>query len=97
MVDTASFCVLFAQYKPSVSGLGVLVRRPLTNLKKATEKLHNHFLSKERKSYQEALETALAFCAVKENRALSIDQQVSSSRAKLVEKNRLNYDLLLQL
>ena len=41
------FCVLFAHWQPSVSELGVLVNRPLTNLKKATEKLKNHFISEE--------------------------------------------------
>ena len=68
---------------------GVLVNRPLTNLKKATEKLKNHFISEERKSHYEAVQTALTFCAVKENRVLPIDQQLSSFRATLVKKNHL--------
>lgn len=71
------FCVLFAQCQPQVLELGVLVNRPLTNLKKAREKLNSHFVSKERKSHQEAVEKALAFCAVRENRVLPIDQQLS--------------------
>ena len=33
---------------------------------------------------------------MKENRALSIDQQVSSSRAKLVEKNRLKLRFIVE-
>ena len=40
------FCVLFAYCEPSVSELGVLVNCPLTNLKKATEKLKNHLFLK---------------------------------------------------
>ena len=64
----------------------MLVNRPLTNLKKATEKLKNHFISEERKSHHEAVQTALTFCAVKENRGLPLDQQLSSIRATLVKK-----------
>ena len=81
--------MLFAHCQPLVSELGVLVNRPLTNLKKATEKLKNHFISEERKSDHEAVQTALTFCAVKQNRVLPIDQQLSSIRATLVEKNHL--------
>ena len=80
------FCVLFAHCQPSVSELGVLVNRPLTNLKKATEKLKNHFISEECKSHHEAVQTALTFCALKENRVLPIDQQLSSIRATLVKR-----------
>lgn len=77
------FCVLFVQCQPSVSELGVLVNRPLTNLKKASEKLKNHLIYEERKSHHEAVQTALTFCAVKENRVLPIDQLF---RQTLVEK-----------
>ena len=80
------FCMLLAHFQPSVSELGVLVICPLTNLKKATEKLKNHFISEERKSHHEAIQTPLTFCAVKENRVLPIDQQLSSIRATLVKK-----------
>ncbi len=81
------FCVLFAHCQPSVSGLGVLVNHPLTNLKKATEKLKNHFISEERKSHHEAVQTALTFCAVKENRVLPINQQVGSIGQLLWKKS----------
>ena len=81
------FCVLFAHCQPSVSELGVLVNRLLTNLKQTTEKLKNHFISEERKSHHEAVQTELTFCAVKENRVLPIDQQLSSIRTTLVKKN----------
>ena len=83
------YCVLFARCEPSVKELGVLVNRPLTNFKKATEKLNEHFCSKSRKSHQAAVERAMAFIAVMENQAVSIDQQLSSQKAKLVAENRL--------
>ena len=53
------------------------------NLKNAIEKLNVHFVSKGRKSHQAALEKAMAFSAVKENRVVSIDQQLSSTRAEI--------------
>ncbi len=81
--------MLFAHCQPSVSELGVLVNRPLTNLKKATKKLKNHFISEECKSHHEAVQTALTFRAVKENRVLPIDQQLNSIRETLVKKNYL--------
>jgi hypothetical protein len=65
------FCVLFARCEPSVKELGILVNKPLTNFKKAVEKLSEHFTSKGRKSHQSALETAMAFTAVMESRAVS--------------------------
>ena len=83
------YCVLLARCEPSVKELGVLVNRPLTNFKKATEKLNEHFCSKGRRSHQEAVERAMAFIAVMENRAVSINQQLSSKKVKLVAENRL--------
>ena len=83
------FCVLFGQCEPSVKELGVLVNRPLTNFKNAIEKLNDHFFSKDRKSHRAALEKAMAFLAVKENKVVSIDQQLSSKRAEIVAQNRL--------
>ena len=37
------FCVLFGRCGPTVKELGVLVNKPLTNLKKGSEKLGEHF------------------------------------------------------
>ena len=42
MVATVNI-VLFAKCGPTVAELGVLVNKPLTNFKKATEKLDKHF------------------------------------------------------
>ena len=83
------FCVLFAQCEPLSQELSVLVQRPLKNLKKAKEKLKEHFGSKGRQSHQIAIEKAQAFCAIQENRAIPIDQQLISRRARLVAENRL--------
>ena len=80
------FCVLFAC---SEQELGVLVKRPLINLKKAKEKLTEHFGLQGRESHQIAVERALSFCAVQENRAVGIDQQVNLRRAKLMAENKL--------
>ena len=69
------FCVLFAQCKPSVSELGVLVRRPLTNLKKTTEKFHNHFLSKQRKSHQDFRNSFSSLCCERKSCIVSSEFQ----------------------
>lgn len=82
------FCVLFGSHEP-FQEVSVLVQRPLKNLKKAKEKLNEHFSVREQKSHQAAVEKALAFCAVQEKRTLSIDQHINSRRAELVAENRL--------
>ena len=81
--------MLFARCEPLVQELGVLVNRPLTNFKKVIEKLNEHFCSKGRRSHQAAVERAITFIAVMENRAVSIDQHLSSKKAKLVAENRI--------
>ena len=58
------FCVLFGKCGPTAKELGVLVNRPLTNFRKATEKLGEHFhCLKGKKYHQAALEAATAFTA----------------------------------
>ena len=83
------FCVLFARCEASVKELGILVTRPLTNFKKASDKLSEHFASKGRKVHLASVERAEAFCAVIERRTPSIDHMLSSKRAQLVAENRL--------
>jgi len=58
-----------------VARLGVLVERPFTNFKKASEILGDHFhgtgegaLSKGRQSHQAAVEAAMSFLAVMEKK-----------------------------
>ena len=83
------FCVLFAHCEQFSQEYGVLVKRPLKNLKKAKEKLNEHFGLRGRESHQAAVERALAFCAIQENRAVGVDQQINSRRAKLVAENKM--------
>ena len=83
------FCVLFAKCEASVKELCILVTRPLTNFKKATDKLNEHFSSKGRKFHMASVERAEAFCAVMENRIPSIDHLLNSRRAQLVAENHL--------
>ena len=80
------YCVLFGRCESSVKELGVLVKRPLTNFKKASEKLAEH-CAKSQKSHHDAMEKAMTFIAVMENQALSIDQQLNSERSKWVAEN----------
>lgn len=52
------YCVLFGRCESSVKELGVLVNRPLTNFKKASEKLAEH-CAKSQKSHHDAMEKAM--------------------------------------
>ena len=80
------YCILFAQTEVSGQRLGMLVNRPFTNLKHASDILNEHF---NQKSHLLAVQKAKAFSNVMANNAVSIDQQVNSQVAKTVEKNRL--------
>ena len=90
------FCVLFGKCGPSVKELGVLVNRPFTNFKKASEKLTEHFGSQAKKFHKAAVESAMAFTAAMENQGVSIDQQLISARQKLIAKNRLKLRSIVQ-
>ena len=97
------FCVLFAKYSPSVARLGVLIEKPFTNFKKASEILGNHFhgtsqggASKGRHSHQAAVEAAMSFLAFMENRELAIDAQLSSIRRENIAKNRLKLKSIVE-
>lgn len=50
-----------------------------------SEKLREHFGGKGQKSHQAAVERATAISAVMNNHSLSIDQQLTTQRAKEVE------------
>ena len=87
------YCVLFGQAPYSVPNFkATLVTLPLTNLKKATEKLREHFYgtgcNTPRKYHLQAVEKAESFRSVMENKLLSIDQQLSNIRAEIVSQNR---------
>ena len=81
------FCVLFGRCSPTVKELGFLVTKPLTNFKKAIEKLDEHFNGK--KFHRAAVEAAMAFMNVQNNKALSIYQQLSVQRRESITQNRL--------
>ncbi len=49
------FCVLFGNVDPAQE-LSILVKRPLKNLKKAKEKLNDHFSAREQKNHLAAVE-----------------------------------------
>ena len=70
----------------------MLVTLPLTNLKKVTENLRKHFYDTDyntpSKYHLQAVGKAESFKSVKENKVLSIDQQVSSICAEIVSQNR---------
>lgn len=65
------YCALFAKCGPTVMELGVLVNKPLTNFKKATEKLDKHFF--ETQFHKLAVQAAMMFSKVQQNKTLSID------------------------
>ena len=81
------FCVLFGKCGPTMKEFGVLVTRPLTDFKRATEKLHDHFHCK--KFHKAALEAATAFTTTMENPEIAIDRRLSSQRSKHAAVNRL--------
>lgn len=86
------YCVLFGQAPYSVlTFTGTLITLPLTNLKKASEKLRLHFSgtggTTARKYHLEAVERARCFKATMEKKVLPIDQQLSTIRAKIVSQN----------
>ena len=68
--------MLFGKCGPTVKELGVLVNKPLTNFKEGTEKLDEHFYGK--LFHKSAVEAAMTFIKVQKNKALSIDQQLST-------------------
>ena len=81
------FCVLFGKCGPTVKELGVLVNRPLTDFKRANEKLTEHFHGK--KFHKASLEAATAIVAVMENPEVAIDRRLSSERSKRAGENHL--------
>ena len=86
MVALLQICVLFASCEASVEELGILVTRPLTNFKKASDRLGEHCASKGRKVHLASVERAEAiWCS---NGTPSIDHLLSSRCAQLLVENR---------
>lgn len=100
----SKYCVLFAKCSPSVAQPGVLVERPFTNFKKASEILGDHFhgtghlqctASKGRCFHQAAVELAMSFLAVIKNKSQGIDTQLNSIRRNVAE-NRLKLKSIVE-
>ena len=82
--------MLFGKCGPTAKELGVLVNRPLTNSRKATEKIGEHFhCLKGKKYHQAALEAATAFTAAMKNPEVAVDRRLSSERSKHAAENQL--------
>ena len=81
------YCALFARCSSTITELGALVNKPLTNFKKATEKLDQHFFEKE--FHKSAVQAAMMFRKVQQNQVLSIDQQLNTLRQERIAQNRL--------
>ena len=83
--------MLFGKCGPSVRELGVLVNRPLTNFKKAGEKVCEHFYgaskstsaSRGRRFHQSAVEDATMFLKGMENQSSQIDWHYRESAKKI--------------
>ena len=80
------FCVLSARDGPKIK-LGVLVNRPLTEFKRATETLADHFFNN--RFHKESLETAASFTAMMSNLDVDVDHRLSLERSKRAAENRL--------
>ena len=80
------YYALFAKCGPTVTELGVLVNKPLTNFKKATEKLDKHFF--ETQFHKLAVQAAMMFSKVQQNKTLSVDQQLNTLRQERIAQNR---------
>ena len=82
------YCVLFTSCEASVKELGVLVNRPLTNFKKATEILSEHFYNSS-KGCSRGKSSLRGSCYLHFRELLCIYHQLSSEREKQTAGNRL--------
>ena len=93
------FCVLCRKCECSVNEFGVLVVRPFTNFKKASEKLSEHFIHQTQKGkrfHQCAVTEAATFISVMECEALRIDNRINAERAQRVKENRFNIRSIIE-
>ena len=82
------FCVLFGKFSDNrISTLGVLIEQPLTNWKKASEKLTAHFSTA--KYHMEAMKLASNFLSVVNNETPSIRHQIDSIASQRIQQNRV--------
>ena len=86
-------CILFVQALSSVSNLaGTMITHPLTNLQKASEKLHEHFTglgsSSARKHHLAAVEKAENFKAVMEKKQVPVDHYLSTLQTQCITQDK---------
>ena len=82
------YCVLFGKFSDRrINTLGALIEQPLTNWKKATEKLTAHFSGV--KYHMEALELASNYQSVMNNKTPSIKHQIDSFALQRIQQNRV--------
>ncbi len=84
------YCILFGQFLHNLDR--TLVNRPLTNFKKASDKLREHFegigTESAIKYHLIAVERAQAFKQVMEHKLIPIDQQLSKARSVTIARNK---------
>ena len=68
--------------------------KPLTNFKKATEKLDKHFF--ENQFHKSAVVAAMMFSKVQQNKALAIDQQLNTLRRERIAENHVKLRSILE-
>ena len=88
------FCVLFAEPSPTVKVFGIIINKPLTNFKKASERLNDHFGSA--KFHKAAVEKARLFTKVRNDCSLSIANQLSTLREQRVAENQLKLQSIIE-
>ena len=81
------FCVLFAGNRDArITSYGVLVNSPLTNLKKATMKLSNHF--GKTNYHAEAVQLASNFIDIMSGCTQPVSNQLVPAQVQEVKENR---------
>lgn len=90
-------CVLFGKVHDG-QPLGVLVSRPLSNFRKATEILKDHFMGKDgngKMSHKRAMEDSMTFISVMEGRAQPINILLDNAMAQQIQANRMKLKSIL--
>ena len=94
------YCVLFTKTDSSASTLGILVSRPLTSGRKATEILQNHFFGKDGKgklTHAQAVIDAEYFKQYIEGQSNPIEKLCDDLSSKQIKENRLKLESILKV
>ena len=93
------YCVLFAK-TDSLDSLGILVSRPLTSVRKATEILQSHFFGKNgrgRLTHVQATMDAKYFKQYMEGQSNPIEKLCDDLSSKQIKENRLKLESILEI